>query len=115
MKRSNDLYLSDILECIQLIEEYTKDLDEDEFYKDGKLQDAVTRRLEIIGEAAKNVSDEFKKKNANISWKDISGFRDIIVHSYYRLNVAKVLHVIKFDLPKLKEDLKKAGAKIITK
>jgi uncharacterized protein with HEPN domain len=113
MKRSNDLYLSDILECIELIEEYTKGLNEDNLQKDEKVQDAVTRRLEIIGEAAKNISDDFKKKTQNIPWRDIAGFRDIIVHSYYQLNVGKVWHVIKFDLPKLKEDLKKAGVNII--
>ena len=62
MKRDVKLYLNDITESIAKIEEYTKSVTKEKFSKDVKLQDAVMRRLEIIGEAAKNVPDDFRKK-----------------------------------------------------
>ncbi|MCF7910339.1 DUF86 domain-containing protein [Candidatus Pacearchaeota archaeon] len=53
--RNYKLYLKDIKECLEIIERYTKNISEEEFEKNLQIQDAVTRRIEIIGEAVKNI------------------------------------------------------------
>jgi len=62
MKRNLKLYLQDIWESTLAIEEYTQNLTEDEFYSNRQVQDAIVRRLEIIGEAVKNIDDDFRNK-----------------------------------------------------
>ncbi|MEW6679932.1 MAG: HepT-like ribonuclease domain-containing protein [bacterium] len=57
-----------------------------EFLEDIKTQDAVVRNLEIIGEAAKNISEELKKKYPRIQWKDLAGVRDKLIHHYFGVN-----------------------------
>jgi uncharacterized protein with HEPN domain len=106
MKRDVKIYLNDILGSIEKIEKYMKDVTREEFFKDTKLQDAVMRRLEIIGEATKNIPEYFRKKYPNIPWKKIAGMRDVLIHVYFGVNVERVWVVIKKDLPDLKEKLK---------
>ena len=62
MKRDVRVYIEDILQCIDKIEEYTSDIDEDNFRQDTKIQDAVFRRLEVIGEAAKSIPRDFRER-----------------------------------------------------
>lgn len=66
MKRDVRVYIEDILESIEKIEHYTESITEEDFYRDTQIQDAVLRRLEIIGEAVKNVPQEFKDKYQEI-------------------------------------------------
>ena len=86
MKKDIRVFIQDILESIKLIEDYAKGVSEEDFLdKDNNLQmkDAIIRRLEIIGEAVKNIPDGFKRKYPNIPWKQISGMRDILIHEYF--------------------------------
>ena len=62
----------------------------------------VVRNLEIIGEAAKNLSPEFRQKHATIDWKRIAGFRDRLIHEYFGINLEIVWSVVKDELPTLK-------------
>ncbi len=103
MKRNMELYLQDMLESILSIEEYTKDISEDKFCSDRLIQDAVVRRLEIIGEAAKNVDADFRNRHPQIPWKKIAGMRDIIAHEYFGVRLDRIWDVVKGDLPQLKE------------
>ncbi len=107
MKRDNLLFLDDILENIKLIENSTKNLSKEDFHKNRDIQDATIRRLEVIGEAVKNLSEEFKKKYSKIEWRKIAGTRDVVIHAYFGINLEIIWKVIKEDLFKLKNEIKK--------
>ena len=105
MKRNIKLYLQDIWESTLAIEEYTQNLAEDEFYSNRQVQDAIIRRLEIIGEAVKNIDDDFRNKYPQIPWKKIAGMRDIITHEYFGVKLERVWDVVRKDLPNIKQQM----------
>ena len=90
MKRNSLVYIDDILESINKIEDYIKNMGEDDFYEDSQVQDAVFRRLEIIGEAVKNIQSVIKNKYKNVPWAEIAGTRDILIHSYFGVNIEMI-------------------------
>ena len=100
------IYILHILESIEFIEKYTKGVKKLEFKNSPQLQDAVIRRIEIIGEAVKNLPEGFKKRFKDIKWKEISGMRNKLIHEYFGVNVNIVWDVIKFDIPLLKKHIK---------
>jgi len=83
------------MESIEKIEEYTSNVDEEEFYENSFVQDAVLRRLEIIGEAVKNIPEDFRTKYPDIPWRQIAGMRDVLIHAYFGVNLRRVWKVIK--------------------
>jgi len=105
MKRDMRLYLYDIWESILNIEKYTQALTENEFYKNQMVQDAIIRRLGIIGEAAKNIEEDFRNKYPAIPWKKIAGLRDIITHEYFGVKLGRIWEIVKTDLPELKQKM----------
>ncbi len=87
-------------------------LTEEKFYKTRRVQDAVLRRLEIIGEAAKKMDENFKGQYADIPWKKIAGMRDILTHEYFGANLKRVWLIIKEDLPDLKLKISRVWNKL---
>ncbi|MEK6928438.1 MAG: DUF86 domain-containing protein [Nanoarchaeota archaeon] len=106
-KHSDVPYIQHMLEAIEDIEESIGDLSKEEFVANKDARDANIRRLEIIGEAVKNLSKEFREKNSEIEWNKIAGTRDKVIHNYFGVNLAIVWEIIKKDLPELKKKLKK--------
>ena len=102
MKRDIILFIEDILENIVLIEDSMKKMSEKDFKMNRLMIDATVRRLEIVGEAAKNVPMEFRGKYPSVPWKKIAGIRDVLTHAYFSVNIERILNIIKTDLPKLK-------------
>jgi len=99
MKRDVRVYIEDILEAIAKIEEYMGGFKGDDgFYKNSQAQDAILRRLEIIGEAVKNIPEDFREQYPDAPWKQIAGMRDILIHEYFGVNLKRVLKVVKEDI-----------------
>lgn len=87
MKKQLEVFLEHILESIALIENYLKGKTEDEFSDSFQLQDSVIRKLEIIGEAVKNLPQELREKHSDIPWKKIAGLRDVLIHEYFGVDL----------------------------
>ena len=107
MKKDSKVYLRHIFDSISMIEKFTKGFSIADFRKDIKAQDAVIRRIEIIGEAVKNLSQEVRRKHQEIKWKEIAGTRDILIHAYFSVDIELIWNIIKMDLPGLKKAIMK--------
>ncbi len=105
MKKDPKILLFDVLDSIENIEKYTKNISEDKFFDNLQTQDAVVRRIEIIGEAVKNLPVSFKNKHTNIPWKKIAGTRDVLIHDYSGVDIDLVWEIINNDIPKLKRQI----------
>lgn len=105
MKKNPVVFLDHVLNSIKLLEEYTQSLSFDDFKSDYEKQDAVIRRLEVIGEAVRNLPEEFVEKYPNIPWRDIMDFRNVLIHQYFDVNIERVWETVQRDLPELKKKI----------
>ena len=106
MKENYGVFLKHMLENIKDIESFTKKISKKKFFENKEKQNAVIRSLEIIGEASKNIPEDFRKKNKEIEWKEIIGTRDKIIHHYFGVDIEIIWDIIKINLPVLKRKLK---------
>ena len=100
-------YILHILDEVDNIAKFLMGMDYVTFIGDTKTSKAVERSLEIIGEAAKNLSEEFKEKNKQIPWRDVAGLRDKITHHYFDIDYQTIWDIVQKNLPELKEVLTK--------
>ena len=112
MNRDIRVYLQDILESIGIIEEYTQELSAEDFFHRRQTQDAVIRRLEIIGEAVKHIPSDIRIEFPAIPWKKIAGMRDFLIHEYFGVNLERVWLVVSRDLPPLKKQIRHLKAEL---
>lgn len=84
------------------IEKFVEGVEFDEFKRDDKTSSAVIRKFEIIGEAAKKVSEEIKNKHTEVPWKEMAGMRDRLIHFYFGVKYELVWDTIKDVIPKIK-------------
>ena len=106
MKKDYIIFLKHILDSINKIEEFTKRISKADFISSIKTQDAVIRRLEIIGEATKNLPTNFKEKYTTVPWNEITRMRDKLIHGYFGVDLNITWGVVKSDLPNLKGKIK---------
>ncbi|MFB6209758.1 MAG: DUF86 domain-containing protein [Candidatus Nanohaloarchaea archaeon] len=103
--KEDEVYIQHILDAIGKIQEYTEDMSEEEFNEDSLVQDGVIRQIEVIGEAAKQLSKEKRQKYEEIEWNDIAGMRDKLIHKYFGVDLEQVWETVEKDIPKLKKAL----------
>ena len=102
--KDDRLYLIHIKEAIERIEEYTED-GEEAFFEDRKTQDAVLRNLHTLAESTQRVSQSLKKKQAQVDWRTISAFRNVVVHDYLGVSLERIWDIVENDLPNLKQSI----------
>lgn len=110
-KRRDEDLVEDVTEAIDKIQRYTRGISYEAFLRETMVQDAVVRNLEIIGEAAKGFSPDFRKKHKAIKWQDIAGMRDRLIHHYTGVNWSIVWDVVQAKLPEFKAQLETKGKK----
>jgi uncharacterized protein with HEPN domain len=99
-------FLLDMLQSAELIVNYTRQCSKDEFLGNVQLQDSVIRRLLVIAEAARRVSEATRQTLPNISWQEINGMRNRLVHEYDDVNLNIVWDVVQTEMPTMIEELK---------
>ena len=111
-KREYIHFIDDIMDSIQKIEAYSLNLTEDDFLINFEKQDAIARRLEIIGEAVKNIPMEMRNQFPAISWQKIAGLRDIIAHNYFGIIPKRLWNIVKNDIPSFKIQISEVKSKL---
>lgn len=107
-RRSVLLYLTDILESIDLIEQYVNGIDPHFFITSKEKQDAVVRRIEVIGEAAGKIPNAFREGYPQVPWTKIKGIRNIAIHHYFGVSPELIWQVATVDIVELKPWIEKA-------
>jgi uncharacterized protein with HEPN domain len=104
-KRDATLLIEDIETAISRIDKYTTGLNRGAFMRDEKTIDAVVRNLEIIGEATRQLPEDFKKRHATIPWQKMAGLRNRIVHDYFGVDLEIIWQIVSIEIPLLKDSL----------
>lgn len=105
MKKGSDALLKHILESSEYIEIYIGEISEEEFLKSIQIQDAVIRRLEIIGEAIRNLPEKLKEKYPLVPWREIADMRNVLIHEYFSVDENLLWNAAKKDIPALKKNI----------
>lgn len=103
--KKNEIFIRHIFDEINFIMDKNKGLKYENLMKDETLKRAFLRSLEIIGEAAKNISMDFREDHSDIKWKELAGLRDKLIHEYFGVKWEIVWDVIGNIIPKLKRQI----------
>lgn len=104
-KRQPSVYLDDIIESIEHIERFVSGVTQPEFEANIEKQDAVIRRLAIIGEAIKKIPDNIRASYPEVPWRDAAGLRDVVIHEYFGVSLEVIWGVAVRELPLLKQQI----------
>ncbi|MCQ6962494.1 HepT-like ribonuclease domain-containing protein [Methanolobus chelungpuianus] len=99
------VFIKHIIDSIERIEDFTNNKTKDDFLEDVQLQDATIRRIEIIGEASKNIPEDFKRRYGDVPWSEMARTRDKLIHGYFGVDLELTWDIIQQDLPDLKQKM----------
>lgn len=102
--KDDAIYVRHIMECLARIEQYTK-AGQTEFIASTLIQDGVIRNLQTLGQSVLKLSETFKVAHPEVDWKSIVGLRNVLVHDYLGVSMARIWEIIAQDLPDLKAKL----------
>ncbi|GAB4511374.1 MAG: DUF86 domain-containing protein [Anaerolineae bacterium] len=105
-------YVLDILEAARMIQGYIAAIDFVQFEEDSLRQDGVARRLEIMGEATKRLSVDFKDEHPEIPWRLMAGMRNILIHDYDKVDLSVVWETVTQSIPPLIAQLEPLYARL---
>lgn len=97
----DDAFLLDMVLAARKVLEFTQEITREQFQADELVQNAVMRQIQIIGEAARKVSLECQQEHVEISWQEIIGMRNRLVHEYFSIIPERVWDVVEKDIPEL--------------
>ncbi len=100
--RNDRTYLAHIRDAIETIAEYIEGVAYEQFSTNKMMIDAVVRELEIIGEASNNLTEEFRQKYADMSWRRMKDMRNFLIHEYFGVNAKVVWETCQNDIPALR-------------
>lgn len=103
MKQNDQVFLAHILDAIIQIKDYTAGLSYDQFSQTRLVQDGVLRQLEIIGEASRNLSEEFRAQSPELPWSQIISLRNRLIHAYFEVNLGIIWDIVQNDLRLLEQ------------
>jgi uncharacterized protein with HEPN domain len=107
MSRSPLEYVQHILDETEYLVKHAVGLSKEKFIQDDTLRRAFVRSIEIIGEATKNIPDEFKQKYAQIDWRPMASMRDRLIHGYFGVDYDIVWDVVINEIPILRQEVEK--------
>jgi uncharacterized protein with HEPN domain len=106
MKKDDSVYLHHIIDALLQIERYTDGVTYEEFLSNSLLQDGVIRQLEVMGEAARNLSEDLRNEYPKIPWRQMISLRNRMIHAYFNVNLQIIWEIIQGDIPNLKQETK---------
>ena len=109
-KKEHLVYIEHMLDCIHRVDEYVES--KALFYDSHLVQDAVVRNLQVMAESSQRLPEDIKHQYSDISWDDISGFRNILVHDYLGIDLDVIWSVVEQELPRLEKVLNEISSKI---
>lgn len=105
MNKEATIFLKHILESIQLLEKYMDGVTEEEFLHSSEKQDLAIRRLEVIGEAVRNLPEEFRNEHSDIAWNKAMATRNILIHHYFGIDLEIVWDTVTQSIPEFKKQV----------
>lgn len=105
MERDYDLYLKDMLDAIEAIQEYTAGMEFEEFAENDLVVDGVLQNFQVLGEAAGEIPAEVREEHDHIPWRDIQDFRNVVVHKYWTVDEEIAWDIVQERLPNLHDQL----------
>lgn len=102
MSRDHRQFLNDILDCCEAVATWCRGMDKSALFSDRKTRDAVLRNIELIGEAARHIPEEWKATQPAVPWSNIVGTRNFLAHVYFNVDPDIVWNIVTVELPRLK-------------
>jgi uncharacterized protein with HEPN domain len=102
--KDDGLYLAHVEECLDRIDEYTAE-GRDAFFGSTMIQDSVLRNLHTLSESMQRISESLKTRHPDVPWRDLVGFRNVIVHNYLGIDLDTIWEVVEDQLPRLRREV----------